>query len=382
MNTISSLAGKRILFIFNALHLGGAERQALLLARALQEQHQAQVEFWGLREAGRAAELCDEYGIPWRLVPFHWAYNKVERLGNLLRFARRLRAARPDIIMPYTMLPNVVCGLTWRLSGAKVCVWNQRDEGRDRFQPFIERWAARLTPRFISNSQHGADFLVEAAGVSPERISVIYNGVTLPAPEADRAAWRAGLDVTENCLLACMVANLTRYKDHATLLRAWRQVVDQMQESGQETILLLAGRPDDAADSLKALAYDLELGRHAVRFLGRVDDIAGLLGAVDLAVFSSYLEGVPNGILECMAAGLPVVATDIPGIREALGDQSESCLANPQNAEELACRISDLLSDASLRQKWGTHNKQRIEEQFTPERMAQETDRLLKSLLK
>lgn len=380
MNTTSPLAGKRILFIFNALHLGGAERQALLLAHALQEQHQAQVEFWGFREAGRAADLCDEYGIPWRLVPFRWAYNKVERLGNLIRLAVRLRAARPDIIMPYTMLPNVVCGLVWRFSGAKTCIWNQRDEGRDRFQPIIERWATRLTPHFISNSHHGTDFLAQAVGVNREKITVIYNGVTLPTAEVDHAAWRKQLGVNDDSLLVCMVANLTRYKDHATLLRAWRLVMDQMQETAQEAILLLAGRPDDATDALKALAYDLELGR-TVRFLGQVDDIAGFLGAMDLAVFSSYLEGVPNGILECMAAGLPVVATDIPGIREALGEGNLSYLVDPQNEKKLAQQIISFLRDPALRHKFTVLNSERVRTVFQPEKMCAETTRFLANLL-
>lgn len=375
-----SLTGSKILFVFNGLDLGGAERQALLLARHLQEEKHAQVEFWGFRKPGRASELCDEYGIPWRIVPFRWAYSKVKRIGHLTRFAYCLRLVQPDIVMPYTMLPNVVCGLTWRSSGAQVCVWNQRDEGRDRFQPTIERWAVRLTPWFISNSQHGADFLVQAAGAAPDRVRVVYNGIEMPAPQASRPAWRTRLGVTESSSLVCMVANLTRYKDHATLLRAWRVVTDRLHGTGCEALLLLAGRFDDATDALKALAYDLELGR-SVRFLGSVDDVTGLCAASDLAVFSSQLEGIPNGILECMASGLPVVATDIPGIREALGAENAPQLAAPGDASLLAERIVALLLAPMQRQTLGALNRQRVVACFSPQKMVDETVRMLTKIV-
>lgn len=381
MHASSLLTGKRILFVFNNLHLGGAERQALLLARCLVEQYQAEVEFWGFREAGRAADLCSELGIPWRIVPFQWAYNKVDRVRNLLRLAWHLRRANPDIIMPYTMLPNVVCGLVWRLSGAELCIWNQRDEGRDRFHPSIERWAARLTPWFISNARHGADFLSQSVGVDVAKIAVIYNGVDLPAPEAGRQTWRAKLGVDENDFLACMVANLTPYKDHATLLRAWRIVIDRVQPTDYQLVLLLAGRLAAATDSLKALAYDLELGS-SIRFLGRVDDIVGLLGAVDIAVFSSFLEGVPNGVLESMAAGLPVVATDIPGIREALGEESNDLLAPPCDSNLLAERVTFLVCHEERRETQGAKNKQRIHNEFAPQTMVDQTAQFLAQVLK
>src|SRR2546426_8921983 len=89
---------------------------------------------------------------------------------------------------------------------------------------------------------------------------------------------------------------------------------------------------------MRALARELNLGR-SVRFLGPVDDVPGLLSAVDLAVLSSTSEGCPNAVLECMASGLPVVATDIPGIRKAVGPSGYNYLAPPDDARSFAERI-------------------------------------------
>src|SRR5579872_1770203 len=118
------LTGTRIVIVLTCLELGGAERQALVLARHLVREYGARVEVWGFVQPGRAAALCDEYGIPWRIVPFSWAEGKSGRLIGMVRFARELRRARPDILLPYTMWPNVLCGLIWRWAGAKACVWN------------------------------------------------------------------------------------------------------------------------------------------------------------------------------------------------------------------------------------------------------------------
>jgi glycosyltransferase involved in cell wall biosynthesis len=366
-----TLSGQRVIFVFNTLDLGGAERQGLLLARHLLREERALVEVWAFIGPGRAAELCDEWGIPWRVVPVAWGAGRARRARALFRLAAALRRARPRVLLPYTVLPNVLCGLVWRWTGARLCVWNQRDEGRGLTGTRHERQALAGTPLFISNSHHGAGLLTASFGVPPAWVRVVYNGVEPPVPEGDRQSWREHLAVSESCFLACMVANLHDYKDHATLLRAWRRVADAFAADGREAVLLLAGRFDTTHDRLKALAYDLELGR-AVRFLDKVDDVAGLLTAVELGVFSSRCEGVPNGVLECMASGLAVAGTDIPGIREALGEDNLPWLAPPGDDEALAARILALAADPGLRASLGEQNRRRAAGVFAPERMCAE----------
>jgi glycosyltransferase involved in cell wall biosynthesis len=378
----STLCGARVVIVIGSLELGGAERQAILLARHLREQG-AEVEVWGYGEPGRAAELCDEHGIAWRSapIPLPWSSSRLTQLRRLLAFARALRAARPDVILPFMFFQSVVCGLVWRLTGARACVWNQRCEGRDRLGRRAERLAIRLTPRFIANSEHGAAFLIDTLGVPPDLVRVVYNGVQ-PAPShAERDAWRGRLGVSDDCLLACMVANLQIFKDHVTLLKAWRVVVERLRAEGREAVLLLAGRFDDTHTPLKALAYDLDLGR-SVRFLGQVKDVPGLLSAVDLGVHSSVNEGCPNGVLECMAAGLAVAGTDYPGIREAVGPAGYAFLAPPYDAEALADRIVALALDPEARRQAGDANRRRIETQFHPHKMSEETEAVIAAAMR
>ncbi|HJQ32175.1 MAG TPA: glycosyltransferase [Pyrinomonadaceae bacterium] len=379
----ATLEGARVIIVIGPLELGGAERQALLLGRHLARERGAEVEVWGYGKPGRAAELCEEYGIKWRVapIPLPWSDSRLTQLRRLVAFARALRAARPDVILPFMFFQSVVCGLVWKLTGARACVWNQRCEGRDRLGRRAEKLAIRLTPYFIANSEHGAGFLVNTLGVREDLVRVVHNGVRLAPPQEGRAAWRARLGVGDDCFLACMVANLQTFKDHVTLLKAWRLVVKRLRAEGREAVLLLAGRFDETHIDLKALAYDLELGR-SVRFLGQVKDVSGLLSAVDLGVHSSVNEGCPNGVLECMAAGLAVAGTDYPGIREAVGPAGYAHLAPPGDAEALAERVVALALDAEARQTAGEANRRRIETEFHPRKMFEETESVIAAAMR
>ena len=350
------MKGRRVVFVLGNLELGGAERQALILARYLVEHEQADVEVWGFDRAGPVADICEQHEIKWRVVPF-----------DLRKVARLLRAVQPDILLPYTLIPNVICGLVWQRTGARLCVWNQRDEGI-----FDVKWqhrAAQQTPQFISNSQAGARYLIEKLNVDPAKVRVIPNGIEVVQPVSDRRAWRERLEIGETSFVACMVANVHANKDHETLLKAWRIVIDNKRDA----VLVLAGRHYGAYESLVELTNELGITAH-VRFTGQVSDVVGLLSAVDIGVFSSRSEGCPNGVLECMAAGLAIVGTDIEGIRET-GIQF---LAPPADAERFAEIVLKLADDPHLRATTGTANQSRIKEGYNAQRMCEDTVSLLK----
>jgi glycosyltransferase involved in cell wall biosynthesis len=177
-----------------------------------------------------------------------------------------------------------------------------------------------------------------------------------------------------------MVANLHTFKDHRTLIKAWRTVVDKLSEIDQFPVLLLAGRFDDTYSTLKELTSELNLDE-SVRFLGQVNDVSGLLSAVDLGVHSSVNEGCPNGVLECMAAGLPVVGTDYPGIREAIGPNGYGFLAPPTDADALGDQIVRLARDPEMRRQAGLLNRSRIENEFGARTMYEKTLAVIREAL-
>jgi glycosyltransferase involved in cell wall biosynthesis len=367
------LEGVRILFVLPSLGMGGAERQAFLLGRQLTRDEGALVRLVSVGPANipfTMVESIEREGLSWERFTFTHTYGeRLRQAWDLARFVVFLRRERPDVVLSYCMFPNIVSALTWKLGGARVCIWNQRDEGRGRVMRAVERVAVRQVRRFVSNSTHGADFLTDTLGVPREQVHVVRNGIETIRAQRDRGAWRRDLGLSDADFVACMVANLHGFKDHHTLIAAWRHVVDRVSPSGRNAHLLLAGANGDRTDDVRRQIDDLNLNRH-VHLLGQVTDVAGLLGAVDLSVFSSVAEGVPNAVLEAMSAGVAVVATDYPGIREALGPSAESMLARAKDPADLADKILRTADDASLRASLGRQGRVRVSSEFSIERMS------------
>lgn len=361
-------AGCRLAIVLPGLDgLGGAERQALLLARLAREAG-ANVAVWGPGPAGSVAQRCAELGIAIEQVDLRLRVRRLRLWLNLRSFAGRLRRWGAQWVAPYTTGPNVFAALAWRRAGVRACIWNQRDEGQRLGIRPVDFKAVRQVPVLVSNSSHAAQMLVERMHVEASRVRVVHNGVDLPPPTRPAAEWRADLQVAAEAPVAVMLANLTPRKDHETLLRAWPRVLQRAPHS----VLVLAGAPGESAAACRELAAGLGVAGQ-VRFPGAVSDVSGLLGAATLGVFSSRLEGCPNGVLECMAAGLAVAGTDIPGLREALGEEAAPFLAPAGDSGALADRIVALLADPELRVREGGRNRARIAQEFSPARMAQGT---------
>ena len=365
--------GKHFVFLIGYItQFGGAERQALLLANMLRETTGARVSFLGWSMGpGLMTDKLTEAGIPVHTHPLDWGHRltwrrtriaKSVRLIGFTRFVRR--EVKPDFLLPYVGENSKVAGLIWRRVGARYTWWNQRDEGREIHGSRLEHRLLRTLPDVVSNSWEGKHFLMEKFGLADERVRVINNAIPLPAA-ADGSAWRSRLGIGSDDRLLLMTANLTKYKDHDTLLRAF--ALARSQASGNRLHLVLAGRPDERAVHLKALAFDLGLGE-SLHFLGTVPDMDPLYAAADLIVHSSMLEGCPNAVLEGMSHAKCVVGTDITGLRQALGEEgADGFLAPPQNAAALADRIVNALRSDDLLRASGERNRLRIAKEFSPE---------------
>ncbi len=374
-----SLEGLKAVFCFPALHFGGAERQGLHLCRYLRDHEGVEVEVWGFLDGKGVKERCSDLNINCHLVPFKLSKSRLETIFALLRLGHRIRKSGASLLLPYVDCPNFALGAIWPWTNARFCWWQQRNSGYSIGHQWLQKIAIRNAPVFISNSTSGIEFLTHKLKVDETRCRFIANGVGIPSPEEPRSKWRERLGLDDGDFLATMVANLTSTKDHATLLKAWKEVLAANQ-SKKSPMLALAGRFGDTEKLLKAMAYDLELGR-SVQFLGAVEDVDGLLMASDLCVFSSQAEGCPNGILEAMANGLPVVATDILGVRDALGRDATKHLAPIGDHTALSHKILNMIENPALQQNEGEKNRARIANEFSMEKMCRESANLIKNHL-
>jgi len=361
----------RIVIVIRSFSLGGAERQAVHLANSFHSSRGFPVQVVSF-EAGAVVPSLLTPSIPTGIL-HPGEPRRFARLIGIIRFIEGLRRTRADIFIPFTDWPNKAVGAVWPLTGAKACIWNQRDEGREVTGRFLERRALKQASWFVANSKSGVDFLSAHMGVDPTRISTIPNCVVPLKPQQSREQWREQLSIDPQAFVVTMVASLSRFKDHATLLKAWPLV--RLSRPG--SILLLAGRDGNRGRQIRETAGDLE----GVRVLGEVDDIGGLLAASDALVHSSTLEGMPNAVLEGMAAGLPVVATDLPGTRQALGRDCR-WLVSAHSPTALAKALVDLGDDPQLRRSAGLENSNRTSRMFSPEKVSEAWFEVISPLLR
>jgi glycosyltransferase involved in cell wall biosynthesis len=369
------LAGEKIVILISLFERGGAERQAYLLARELRQRHSLDVEVWALTHPGSYAADFEAAGIPIRVLGFHPPdYQRVhlrdwpKLAWRLWRVVRQMKDRRVRVLLPFTTWPNVVAGVTYRLAGVRLCIWGERHCGGERV-PGLEHFASRRYRRFVANSTAGVEFLAREMHVPRERISFVPNGVD-DAMQGQSMDWRARLHLGAGQPLVVKVANFSNHKDHETLLRAWKCVQDAAWAEGERPFLALAGYQGSRYQACRDIVRETGLDS-SVGFLGSIPDVAGLIQASDLAVFSSLHEGMPNGVLECMAAGKAILATDLPGIRDALGPGADKVLVRLGDADQFAGKMLALLSNKGRRDALGAANRDRAREEFSVERMAE-----------
>lgn len=241
------------------------------------------------------------------------------------------------------------------------------------------------------------DALVRNEGIADKRIEVIYNGIDAAqfakrddAP-AVRARVRAELRIHEQTPVVLQVARLHPVKDHATALRAMAMLREFYKSTSipeHKPTLLLAG---DGAErgNLLSLARELSLsvdGDHpAVRFLGVRTDVADLITAADAFCLSSVSEGVSVTLLEAMACGQPIAATDVGGNREVLGPDDSlpaAGLLSPRSDHAaLAANLRTILSDATVRAELSLAGPRRVAQRFSQQQMHAAYARLYESML-
>jgi glycosyltransferase involved in cell wall biosynthesis len=329
----------KVIILLSCLEIGGAEIQAFNLAKYLKSQN-IEVEVVGISSTGHLTTMLDAEEIPWKFIKFNVKQGFVSFILELIKFALQLRKEKADVILSYTLIPNVVGALIWKFIGIRLFVWGQRDEGKDECNRRIMNLAFKSTKHFVSNSITGASYLINECGVSQEKIKIINNSYYPRDVSKDSDDWQSVYDLSRYNLVANMVGNLSKVKDHITLLKAWKIVVDKLNSENSEIkpLLLLAGRFDATTENIKSFIVDNEM-ESCVKLLNGVVDIAGLHAISDIFLYSSFTEGSPNAVIEAMMAKLPIVASDIPAIRYIFPEANYNFLAKPLDEIDLLIKL-------------------------------------------
>lgn len=232
----------------------------------------------------------------------------------------------------------------------------------------IDGWTARhLTSRFLAITQAVGDASARDLSIDPARITVVTRGrdprrLGAPTPER-RAAMRLDLGLDDDDLVLLHVGRQEFQKGIDTLLTAFATVL----ERHPKAVLLQAGRVGASTADLERIITSLSLGDR-VRLLGHRDDVPDLLAGADVFVFPSRFEGLGGSLIEAMALGTPIVASDIPAARQVLDAGANADLVQANDRVALASAITAMLDDAPRRARYGARGREIFAERFTLER--------------
>ena len=338
-----------------SFHPGGTERQMIELVRRL-DRERFDVHVACFHRDGAwldSVEAC----APITPFPIR-GFARPATLGRMAAFARWCRARRIALVQTCDLYANAFALPAAMVAAVRVRLGSRRELNPDKSaaQIALQRHAYRCAHAVVANSSASARQL-ETEGVPRDRIRVIPNGVALER-YSSRAAARAIRTVIT-------VANLRREKAHEVLLRAAASLI----AAHPSLRFVIVGDGPRRAE-LEADARSLGLAQH-VSFLGHREDVPALLAEADLFVLPSRSEAFPNGVLEAMAAGLPVVASRVGGLLDLVEHERTGLLVRPDDATELAKAIADVVRQPERAAALGEAARARVAARYSFDRMVE-----------
>lgn len=332
----SSLAGEGypVLQLIPTLGMGGAERIALQLAEGLPQKGFSVITL-AQNQGGGMAKYFEEKKLPVIILE---RKGFLKRWNNFWTLRRAIADLKPKILHTHLFGSDFWGRLAARSCGIRNIVTTEHNVNSDF--SFVRNWALKsvrgLSVVYVAISRRVSDYLKGEIGVDPKKICVIYNGIDL-----GRIRKRTGTFFHDVPRLL-FVGRLERQKNPELMLRALSTI-------RRPWTLTIAG-DGELKEELKDLADELQIGAR-VKFLGLRDDIPEILADHDLFLFPSRWEGFGLAVLEAASSGLPVLAADLPVLREFLPEDRVTYLAPDDVAAWTACIESAMADPAPFLEK-------------------------------
>lgn len=341
-----------------ARNLGGGERVLLRLARLL-PQYGFRASILTLRADPESPALTTA-GCPIYVLPLTRTYG-AEALAGAFRLQRFLREQDIRLVQTFFESSDLWVGPIAKVLGNTGLIWSRRDMGilRDSKHHAAYRMMANLPDAVLAVSEEVRKYSINVDKIDPKRVETLYNGL-------DLGDWLTAARRPSPTPVIKTVGNVRRVKGHDVLLKA---------------AALVAQKYPDARFSIGGGILEPEFYRELQELVrafglesrftleGSVSDLQSYLADATLFVLPSRSEGFSNAIVEAMAAGLPVIATNVGGNAEAVGDGVTGRIVPPEDAEALASAICQMLDRPEHARAMGEAGRKRVQERFTTEAM-------------
>src|SRR2546427_7165082 len=369
----------RVMFCIDNMQIGGTELNAVRTAERL-DRTRFDLSVVCLQRDGPLMARYEAAGIPVITMALKIRYG-VSAVRHGFRLATLLRNRHVDIFHAHDFYSNIF-GITWaRLAGTPVVIASRRWWAWPprRAHRILNRVASRFADRVLANSRAIGEMLSATEGFPLKEVVVIPNfvddrSVTALTPRQREGLLR-GLGVPPTARVIGTVANLSPIKDHATLLRAVALLTPKWPDLH---VVLVGDGP--CRSTLEELVCGLDLGGR-VHFAGVRDNGPQLHQLLEVSVLCSLSEGFPNTLIEAMAQGVPVVATDVGGTRDAVFNGTTGLLVPPSDPTRLAAALDSLLSDPNRRRAISVAAQHHVRDAFSADSVIASLETLYMSLV-
>ena len=378
-NAPSRISRRKVFYLLDSLNVGGTEVQAVELATRLNPELY-DVTLGCLRAQGPLLERLQGSGVS--ICEFYpkGGVDSVHGILQMFRLAMFLRRGRFQIVHTHDLRANLLGIPAAAIARVPVIVSSQPDLGHlDLYKSRRRVWLRRiqkLSTALLTNANSVREVVLVEDHFSPERVRVIHNGVDLDRfsqRSQDRSFLAAAADQQKWIVL---VGNMhSDVKGHAVLIVAAATIVREFPD-----VRFLFVGDGERRKSFAEQAARLGIEKHFL-FLGRRDDVPRILSCCDIGVLPSRAEGLPNAVLEYLAAGLPTIASGVGGNVEIIQDEKTGLLVPPDDSAAWAAAIVRLLRDPGFTTELGRNGRAYVAAEFSFERMIEKTDQMYTELL-
>jgi glycosyltransferase involved in cell wall biosynthesis len=366
----------RVALVITELEVGGAERAMVELATRLDRGRYQPAVYCLAGRPKPGADRCvvdlEKVGIE---VDFFGARGVWSFPAAMAWLRRRLMEMPPEVVQTFLFHANILGRTAARLVGRPTVLSGIRVAEHRRWGRLaIDRWTEAWVARHVCVSQAVADFSRTQGHLTADKLVVIPNGIDLAQDPASPPANLAAFGVPAGRRVVTFVGRFDMQKGVDWLVAHAPKWLEPL----PDVDLLLVGKgPEEKR--LRWLASVQGISSR-VHFAGWRGDVAEILAASCLLVLPSRWEGMPNVVIEAMASRLPVLATDVEGVRELLGPDAESQTVVPQDSQSFADKLVTLASSPPLAQRLGQQNRRRVESEFSITRTVRAYQDLWESL--
>jgi glycosyltransferase involved in cell wall biosynthesis len=354
---------KNILICIPSYTHGGAEIHSLYTAKALQKREGVKVFFlaFGRVDTFQSKLIEEGFETIYFNLPDFLRLSNYKKIIILFQLIILLRKFKFSTVFAGTEQCNLLMGLVWRFVGAKKFFWHQWGIDNRTSFGFWEKLVINFKPTYIANSSVCSQNIAKRHQLDVSTIKVIHNTFNEKLLEVKSTNQTDELKIV-------MVANFFEEKDHVTVIESIRLFVNKHLDSKIKVYFVGRSNGGRLMKNAKALAFDLNLNKY-VEFLGLVEDVADFLSKMDVGLLSTKSEGLSNSLLEYMAVGLPVIATDIAQNREALGPGNK--FFEVGNSQKLVNLLEEFYFGRDTLKVIGTSNREYVKQHFSNEKYNQ-----------